>query len=138
MGEPESTPPTDGIGSIALERIGRYESGQFNEDAAEIIAHSARTDHLYVVNADVGGVDVLDATTPGDPERVDRLVLEDVWADAGEVTNVALRTDVPIEGSDGTVTGMGARRTSSRSPSSRRTPRRTAGSSSTTPPSARP
>lgn len=101
MGEPESTPPTDGIGSIALERIGRYESGQFNEDAAEIIAHSARTDHLYVVNADVGGVDVLDATTPGDPERVDQLVLEDVWADAGEVTNVALRADVPIEGSDG-------------------------------------
>ena len=107
MDEPESTPPTDGIGSIALERIGRYESGQFNEDAAEIIAHSARTDHLYVVNADVGGVDVLDATTPGDPERVDRLVLEDVWADAGEVTNVALRADVPIEGSDGNGRGDG-------------------------------
>ena len=107
MGEPESTPPTDGIGSIALERIGRYESGQFNEDAAEIVAHSARTDHLYVVNADVGGVDVLDATTPGDPERVDRLVLEDVWADAGEVTNVALRADVPIEGSDGNGRGDG-------------------------------
>jgi hypothetical protein len=85
------------LSNIVLERIGRYESGQFDEDAAEIIAHNPRTDHLYVVNTETGGIDVLDVTSPADPERVDRFVLADVWANAGEVTNIALREGVPVE-----------------------------------------
>ncbi|WP_435078049.1 choice-of-anchor I family protein [Halococcus sp. AFM35] len=97
MSDSTTTPGTDGHSSIVLEQVGRYESGQFNEDAAEIITHSARTGHLYVVNADVGGIDVLDVTSPDTPERVDRLILADVWDDAGEVTNIALREDVPLE-----------------------------------------
>ena len=97
MSEPEPTPSTGEHASIALERFGRYESGQFAEDAAEIIAHSARNDELYVVNADIGGIDVLDVSSPDDPERIDRLVLADAWEDAGEVTNVALREDDPTE-----------------------------------------
>ena len=81
---------------ITLEQVGRFESGQFDEDAAEIIAHSADVESLFVVNADLGGVDVLDVTTPADPTRRDRLVLADVWDEAGEVTNVALRDGVPV------------------------------------------
>ena len=89
-------------GGVALEQIGRYESGQFNQDAAEIIAHSTASDTIFVVNAKIGGVDVLDVSTPADPDRVDQLILDDVWADAGEVTNIALQDDIPLR--DGTHT----------------------------------
>lgn len=81
-------------GSIALEQVGRFESGQFDQDAAEIIAYSEDDETLFVVNAELGGIDVLDVTTPSDPTRLDQLDLEAVWADAGEVTNVALRDDI--------------------------------------------
>ena len=82
-------------GGISLEQVGRFESGQFDEDAAEIIAYSDAAECLFVVNAELGGVDVLDATSPSDPDRVNQLVLADVWDAAGEVTNVALRDDLP-------------------------------------------
>ena len=97
MSDSKETLSSSGHSNIILERISRYESGQFNEDAAEIITYSAQTGHLYVVNADVGGIDVLDVTSPGAPEQVDRLVLADAWDDAGEVTNIELQDDIPIE-----------------------------------------
>ena len=84
-------------GGIALEQVGRYESGQFDEDAAEIIATGESVECLFVVNAELGGVDVLDVTSPDDPTRVDELVLGDVWDEAGEVTNVALEDDVLVD-----------------------------------------
>jgi hypothetical protein len=104
MTAPKSVPERAEWSNVLLEQIGRYESGQFNEDAAEIIAHNAATGHLYVVNADVGGIDVLDVTSPDDPERIDQLVLDDEWEHAGEVTNIALRESVSVERSDGETT----------------------------------
>jgi hypothetical protein len=76
--------------SVHLERIGRYESGQFREDAAEIVAHAPGTDRLFVVNAEAGGVDVLDAADPSNPVRKTTLLTGEAWAEGGEVTNVAL------------------------------------------------
>jgi hypothetical protein len=102
MSRRESDLDTEIYGNIVLEQIGRYESGQFDEDAAEIITHNPQTDRLYVVNAEIGGIDVLDATTPANPERVDQFVLTDVWADAGEVTNIALQQGIPVEQSSDT------------------------------------
>ena len=52
-----------GLGSVSLQQVGRFESGQFDQDAAEIIAHSEDSDCLFVVNAELGGVDVFDVTT---------------------------------------------------------------------------
>ena len=45
-----------------LEQIGRYGSGLFDEGGAEIIAYHAPTQKLFVINANLGGVDVLDVT----------------------------------------------------------------------------
>ena len=104
MNAAESVSEIANRGNVVLEQIGRYESGQFNEDAAEIIAHNAETGHLYVVNADVGGIDILDVTSPDDPERIDQLVLADQWNDAGEVTNIALREGISVEASHGETT----------------------------------
>ena len=97
-------PAGDGVhGGITLEQVGRFESGQFDQDAAEIIAHSRDVDSLFVVNANIGGVDVLDVTDPSDPTRLAQLALADVWEAAGEVTNVALRDGVPVGDGETTV-----------------------------------
>ena len=85
-------PAGDGVhGGISLEQIGRFQSGQFDEDAAEIIAYSPTAERLYVVNAELGGIEVLDLADPSNPDRTDRLDPGAVWDDAGEVTNVTLR-----------------------------------------------
>jgi DNA-binding beta-propeller fold protein YncE len=65
------TIPQDG--SIRLESIGRYESGLFDEGGAEIVDYHPPTERLFVVNADLGGVDVLDVADPTDPTRVTAL-----------------------------------------------------------------
>lgn len=57
-------------GGFALEQVGRFESGQFDEDAADIVAHSRDVDSLFVVNADIGGVDVLDVSSPDDRQAL--------------------------------------------------------------------
>lgn len=92
--------------NVILERIGRYESGQFNEDAAEILTYNPETNHLYVVNAEIGGVDILDITSPDDPEKLGQLILGDEWDAAGEVTNIELREAIPLTGSGGDHTSV--------------------------------
>jgi hypothetical protein len=97
MADSTNTHESSKHSGIVVEQFSRYESGQFNEDAAEIIAHDPERDHLFVVNAELGGVDVLDITSPTDPERIDQLVVSDIWADAGEVTNIAVHGSVSID-----------------------------------------
>ncbi|GAA1924100.1 hypothetical protein GCM10009775_15550 [Microbacterium aoyamense] len=54
--------------TLALAPIGTYETGVFDESAAEIVAfHGTR---LYVVNAQAGVVDVLDASNPAAPTKL--------------------------------------------------------------------
>lgn len=78
-------------GSVHLVEAGRYASGEFAADAAEILAHDSETDYLFVVNAEAGGVDVLSVDEPAAPRKVATLVLEDAWNGAGEANNVAHR-----------------------------------------------
>jgi hypothetical protein len=49
-----------------LTEIGRYESGVFDESAAEIPAYDPNNKHLFVTNATIG-VDVLDLSDPTNP-----------------------------------------------------------------------
>lgn len=53
---------SSGYENVNLEQVGRYESGLFDEGGAEIIAYHAPTQRLFVINANLGGVDVLDVT----------------------------------------------------------------------------
>lgn len=59
-----------GIGNVSLEQIGRYESDIFNEGGAEIVDYHPPTQRLFVINANLGGVDVLDIADPTAPEKV--------------------------------------------------------------------
>jgi hypothetical protein len=52
---------------VSLEVLGPHSSGQFDESAAEIIAFDPGTDRAYVVNANSGRLDVLDAADPTAP-----------------------------------------------------------------------
>lgn len=58
---------------ISLSFIGRYQTGQFDESAAEIVDFDPITDRVFVVNAQSGAVDVLDASLPANPTLVTSL-----------------------------------------------------------------
>ncbi len=52
---------------IALEPLGTHRTGVFDASAAEIVTFHAGTDRTFVVNAESGTVDVLDAADPTEP-----------------------------------------------------------------------
>jgi DNA-binding beta-propeller fold protein YncE len=92
-----------GPGAAGLELIGRYESGIFDEGGAEIIDYHAPTQRLFVVNANLGGVDVLDISDPTTPEKiaeidatggVDGVSSANSVATSADVVAVALEADV--------------------------------------------
>ena len=53
--------------SIELTQIGRYETGIFDEGAAEITAYDADSQNLYVINGANSTIDVLDLSDPTNP-----------------------------------------------------------------------
>ena len=70
---------------IKLEAIGAYESGIFDDSAAEIVAHDPETQRLFVVNAAVGQIDVLDILNPATPTRLYRIDVSSYGAAANSV-----------------------------------------------------
>ena len=56
--------------AISLAVIGTYESGIFDDSAAEIVAHDPATQRLFVTNAANGTIDILDISTPTDPQKI--------------------------------------------------------------------
>ena len=65
--------------TVSLALLGRYQSGSFDESAAEIVDYDATLQRAYVVNAQSGGIDVLDASAPNLP------ILEESWDVAADV-----------------------------------------------------
>ncbi len=53
--------------AIQITPIGSYETGIFADGAAEIVAHDARTQRLFVVNGAEATIDVLDINNPTNP-----------------------------------------------------------------------
>eukprot|EP00752_Nemacystus_decipiens_P018831 g16887.t1 len=69
--------------TITLSVLGRYLDGEFDESAAEIVDYDPTTQQAFVVNANSGQIDVIDASDPAAPTLASSL---DVAADvAGEV-----------------------------------------------------
>ncbi|WP_052848698.1 choice-of-anchor I family protein [Streptomyces avicenniae] len=58
---------------LDLTLIGRYETGAFDEGAAEITAYDPRTERVFTINAERGTVDVLDISDPRRPRKVAEL-----------------------------------------------------------------
>jgi len=72
---------------IALAPIGTYETGVFDEGAAEIVEYDPDSQRLFVVNANDASVDVLDASDPSEPILVNTI-------DASSFGGVANSLDV--------------------------------------------
>jgi hypothetical protein len=85
---PEATP----VG-LTLEKIGGYSTGQFGVSAAEIPAFDAASKRLFVVNAQLGAVDVLDLSNPANPVKINVLDATAVLAGA-EINSVAVSNGI--------------------------------------------
>lgn len=71
--------------SLSLEPLGVYESGLFDESAAEIVAHDPGTQRLFVVNAFSNSLDVLDIQDPGAPALLFSIDMSPYGAESNSV-----------------------------------------------------
>lgn len=77
--------------SIALSLIGRYSAGAFDVSAAEIPAFDPVTKRAFVVNAQLGAVDVLDMADPEAPVKIQSI-------DATAIAAGAVVNSVAVQG----------------------------------------
>ncbi|MDT0634799.1 choice-of-anchor I family protein [Spectribacter hydrogenoxidans] len=97
-----------GTTGLRLAQIGRYESGIFDESAAEIVAHDPDSQQLFVVNANDAALDVLDIADPTTPVLAATISAGDNWVDAGGINSVAVADGLvaaAVENDDGTANG---------------------------------
>lgn len=71
--------------TLKLSPVGTYASGTFDASAAEIVAHDARTQRLFVVNAASGQIEVLDIKDPTQPKLLFNIDLSAYGADVNSV-----------------------------------------------------
>ncbi len=62
-------------GTVRLRMLGRHRHGSFGKSAAEISAYDPASRRLFVVNAEISGIDILDISKPAQPRLVRRLEL---------------------------------------------------------------
>ncbi|NER35348.1 MAG: calcium-binding protein [Oscillatoria sp. SIO1A7] len=86
--------------AIGLTPIGRYESGIFDESAAEIVAHDPGTQRLFVVNANNAAVDVLDIGDPTNPTLISTIDVTSIGAGANSVAVANGVVAVAVENED--------------------------------------
>jgi len=71
--------------TINLTPIGTFETGVFDEGAAEIVAYDAASERLFVVNSDAVTVDILDVSDPTNPSLVNQIDATEFGAGANSV-----------------------------------------------------
>lgn len=76
---------------IEMNVLGTYASGAFDESAAEIVAHDAANQRLFVINSNDSTVDVLDIN---DPELPTLLGTIDATAEGAAANSVAVYGDL--------------------------------------------
>jgi 2',3'-cyclic-nucleotide 2'-phosphodiesterase/3'-nucleotidase/5'-nucleotidase len=79
--------------AVTLEPVGSWSSGVFAEGAAEIAAFDPVTARLFVVNASISGLDVLDLSDPTAPTWVGFV---DIGALGGQANSVAIHDGVLV------------------------------------------
>lgn len=76
-----------------LTPVGRYETGVFDESAAEIVAYDKGSKRLFVVNGDAKAIDILDLSDPAAPKKVGAL---DVQAHGAAANSVAVHAGTVV------------------------------------------
>ncbi|MGF1493135.1 MAG: choice-of-anchor I family protein [Microcoleaceae cyanobacterium] len=92
--------------SIQLTVLGTYETGVFDESAAEIPAYDPESRRAFVVNCDTNAIDVLDLTNPTEPTLVGEISVTDFGAGANSVAVKNGLVAVAVEAEAGTDPGQ--------------------------------
>lgn len=79
------------MANVLLNVLGTFNTGIFDESAAEITAFDPINQNVFVVNGDSGAIDVLDVSNPAIPTLIDSLGISDF---GGGVNSVAVKDDV--------------------------------------------
>jgi hypothetical protein len=85
---------------VSLEAIGTHTTGIFDEGAAEIVAHDARNQRIFKINADAAAVEVLDINDPEIPMLIGTIDASELGGGANSVAvykdlvAVAIEADV--------------------------------------------
>lgn len=83
--------------ALSLKVIGQYQTGVFDESAAEIVVHDARNQRIYVTNAASATVDVLDINDPANPTKMGEIDVSDIGAEVNSVAVYKNLVAVAIE-----------------------------------------
>lgn len=75
---------------LSLSLLGRYSAGVFDESAAEIPAFDPANRQIFIVNAQKGAVDILDASDPTNPSLIKTLTVESI-APGAVVNSIAYK-----------------------------------------------
>lgn len=83
--------PVSSIAGINLTPIGTYETGVFDEGAAEIVAYDPKTRRVFVINADASVIDVLDISDPSNPNKLFDIDVSADVPEAGGINSVDVK-----------------------------------------------
>ena len=72
--------------ALELSLLGRYQTGIFEESAAEIVSYDAETQRSFVVNAASGEVDILDLSDPANPSLISSISVSDIGDSVNSVS----------------------------------------------------
>jgi len=72
-------PPVVEAGVPQLTPIGFYETGLFDESAAEIVSYDPESERLFLVNAFDGSVDILDMSDPTNPIFISQIDIQEIF-----------------------------------------------------------
>jgi 2',3'-cyclic-nucleotide 2'-phosphodiesterase/3'-nucleotidase/5'-nucleotidase len=81
---------------LSLSFLGRFETGVYDEGAAEIVAYDATLARVFVVNAQAQTVDVLDIADPSAPASIDTIAVAEAGAPdtLGSANSLSVRNGV--------------------------------------------
>ena len=80
--------------AVSLEVLGTYESGIFDDSAAEIVGHDPASQQLFVINGGNKTVDILDISDPTSPTLTDTIDVSEDLEQSGGVNSVDVRDGV--------------------------------------------
>ena len=89
--------------SIELTPIGTFDTGVFDDGAAEIVAYDPATERLFVVNGADSTIDVLDISDPSDPQALPSINVQQTPAD-DKANSVAVHDGLVAAGVENTNT----------------------------------
>ncbi|MGC9457378.1 MAG: choice-of-anchor I family protein [Halothiobacillaceae bacterium] len=92
--------------SIKLTASGQYQTGLFDESAAEIVSYDAQTQRAFVINAFSGKVDILDMSNPAALDKLGEIDVSDLGGAANSVAVHSGVVAVAVENNDKQANGF--------------------------------